>query len=84
MTVNSKLSNSDSRTIRHACEAVDLIVSGAIRRLESDYGPHDNPDRAIAYDALILHLRETMESWNTTAEIGEQEELTTVETALVE
>lgn len=81
----SKLSNTDARTIRHAREAIGLLISGAIRNLESDYGPNDNPDRSIATDALILHLREEMEGWLTSAEMGNRPaELTIDETSLSE
>lgn len=70
----TKLSNSDSRTIRHACDAVSLVVSGAMRNLETHYGPSDNPDRSLACDALILHVREELEGWATAHEIGETAE----------
>lgn len=66
----TKLSNSDSRTIRHACDAVSLVVSGALRNLETQFGPSDNPDRSLACDALILHVREELEGWATSHEIG--------------
>lgn len=62
------LSNSDSRTIRRAGEALDLLMTGAISKLETDFGPSDSPDRSLAIDSLILHLREQMEDWMTSAE----------------
>lgn len=67
----SKLSNSDSRTIRLAREAIGLVIDGAMRRLESQFGPDDNPDRSIAADALILHAREEVEGWVTAHEMGD-------------
>lgn len=89
MTTNSKLSNSDSRTIRHARESLALIMDGAIRRLESDYGPNDDSSRVACIDALILHMREEMASWTTTHEnlVGEgasDSELTNEQTALID
>lgn len=64
----SKLSKRDSQTIREARAAVHLVISGAIRNLESQYGPDDEADRRIAVDALILHVREELGGWATTAE----------------
>lgn len=89
MTANSKLSNSDSRTIRHARESLGLIMAGAVANLSTQYGPNDNPNRSIAMDALILHMREEMELWTTTHENlvdegASEAELTTDETALIE
>lgn len=85
MTANSKLSNSDSRTIRHACEAIALIIDGAMRRLETQYGPNDNTDRSLAQDSLLLHARESLGEWNTTFEMGDIEsERDNNETSLVD
>lgn len=80
-----KLSNSDARTIRHAREAVALLMTGAVRQLETNYGPNDDPERRDAVDALILHVREELDGWATRHEDGERDaELTVDETRLTE
>lgn len=81
----SKLSNSDSRTIRLAREALGFVVDGAMRRLETQYGPDDDSNRSAAIDALLLHLREELENWPTAHEIGDAStERTAEETALTD
>lgn len=80
-----KLSNSDSRTIRLACEAISMIIDGAMRRLETEFGPNDNPDRVLAQDALIIHARKTMGDWLTSFDNGAAPtERTTEETTLTD
>ena len=69
--VKSQLSNADSRTIRLACEALSLIIDGAVRRLETQYGPDNLSDRGVAIDALILHAREALDGWSTRHELGD-------------
>ncbi len=70
MTRIDRLSNSDSRTIRHAREAVSLIMQGAMQRLDTQFGPNDSSNRSHAIDELILHLREELEGFPTSEELG--------------
>lgn len=77
------LSNSDKRTIRHGRYAIGLVMDGIVRRLETNFGPSDNPDRAEAIDAAILHMREELKGWCTSHELGNRErELSSTETAI--
>lgn len=79
----SKLSILDSETIKQATHAIDLVIDGAMQRLNTQYGPDDMQDRGFAIDSLILHAREALQDHSTRFELGMlQEELTVNETSL--
>ena len=48
--------------IRHARSAVDFVMNGAVRKIESDYADGD-PAAAAAVDALIDNLKAELDDW---------------------
>ncbi len=50
-------------TFRHARNAVDLIVNGAVRQIESHYAAADSPECQAAITELIEHIREELNCW---------------------
>jgi hypothetical protein len=65
------LSNSDARTIRHARQAVALVLNGAVRNLESQYGPADYQDRTPIIQQLFTQVTAEIAGWD----IAQAEEL---------
>jgi len=51
-------------TIRRAKAAVSLIIDGAIRHIETDYGPDDNPDRQSLMPALFEAIHSEVDDWD--------------------
>jgi hypothetical protein len=65
------LSHSDARTIRHARQAVALVLNGAVRNLESQYGPADYQDRTPIIQQLFTQVTAEIAGWD----IAQAEEL---------
>ena len=53
----------DQVTYRHARNALDLIINGAVRQIESQYADALSSECHAAIDNLIGHLREELDSW---------------------
>jgi hypothetical protein len=53
----------DGKHIRHARNALNLLVAGAVHYLESDYGPEDDPDRRKPVDQLLIELHGELDDW---------------------
>jgi hypothetical protein len=51
-------------TIRRAREAVGLILDGAIRHLESDYGPDEPTDRSPMIRQLFKAVLAELNDWD--------------------
>lgn len=60
------LSDHDHMHVRHARQALNMLVNGAVRYLESDYGPHDTADRKAVIATLIAELHGELDDWSDT------------------
>lgn len=56
--------------IRQARAALDLIMTGAIKRIEDQFPDGPSPERDAQTDDLIEHMREELDSWLTTKQIA--------------
>jgi hypothetical protein len=56
-------------TISHACKALNLIIDGAVRHIENDYGPDDPSDRTQFVITLFDELRRTLLDWGVSGSI---------------
>jgi hypothetical protein len=59
MTIESD----NNATIRHARSAVDLIIDGAMRQIESRYATTESPECRTACNSAIEHAIEELQSW---------------------
>lgn len=51
-------------TIRHARSALDLIVNGALRQIESQFADVNSPECKEATANLIVNLHDELDDWD--------------------
>ncbi|HUY05064.1 MAG TPA: hypothetical protein VMV33_17440 [Rhodocyclaceae bacterium] len=63
-----------SVTIRHAAHALDMLINGALRNIEAEFGPEDDAGRRDATKALFDKLLGKLVDWDIEGAIVTQQD----------